>query len=266
MSLSTYVPIVVLFALAAAFARLLGDRRAVHRAAALQPGEARRLRVRHRADAAAAQRRPVPGQVLPDRDALHRLRHRDHLPLPVGRRQPTRSACSGWSRWSCSSSPCSSRTPTSGGAAAWTGTDEELAMGLEEKLPERGPADHRREAGQLDAQVVAVAGDVRPGLLRHRDDGLRRAALRPGPLRHGGLPRLAAAGRPDDRRRPGEPEDGAGAAADLRPDARAEVGARDGRLRQLAAACSTTTRSSRASTTSSRSTCTCPAARRGRRC
>ena len=41
---------------------------------------------------------------------------------------------------------------------------------------------------------------------------------------------------------------------------------RDGRLRQLAAACSTTTRSSRASTTSSPSTSTCPAARRGPRC
>ena len=41
---------------------------------------------------------------------------------------------------------------------------------------------------------------------------------------------------------------------------------RDGRLRVLAAACSTTTRSCRASTTSSRSTSTCRAARRGRRC
>ena len=91
-------------------------------------------------------------------------------------------------------------------------------------------------------------------------------ALRPGPLGHGGLPGLAPAGRPDDRGRPGEPEDGPGAAPDLRPDARAQVGALDGRLRLAAAACSTTTRSCRASTTSCRSTCTCPAARRGRRC
>ena len=58
------------------------------------------------------------------------------------------------------------------------------------------------------------------------------AAVRLGPLRHGGLPRLAAPGRPDDRRRPGQPEDGAGAAPDLRPDGRAALGARDGRLRQ----------------------------------
>ena len=57
-------------------------------------------------------------------------------------------------------------------------------------------------------------------------------ALRPRPLRHGGLPRLAAPGRPDDRRRPGEQQDGPGAAPDLRPDARAALGARDGRVRQ----------------------------------
>ena len=78
---------------------------------------------------------------------------------------------------------------------------------------------------------LAVAGDVRPGLLRDRDDGLGRAALRPGAVRHGGLPGLAAAGRPDDRGRPGQPEDGAGAAPDLRPDAQPQVGALDGRLR-----------------------------------
>ena len=30
-------------------------------------------------------RQPVPGEVLPDGDAVHPLRHRDRLPLPVGR-------------------------------------------------------------------------------------------------------------------------------------------------------------------------------------
>ena len=34
-----------------------------------------------------------------------------------------RLGCSRSSRWCCSSSPCSSPTPTSGGAAAWSGTD-----------------------------------------------------------------------------------------------------------------------------------------------
>ena len=88
-------------------------------------------------------------------------------------------------------------------------------------------------------------------------------ALRPRPLRHGGLPGLAPPGRPHDRRRPGQPEDGAGAAPDLRPDGRAEVGHLDGRVRVDAAACSTTTPSSRASTRSCRSTCTPRAARPG---
>ena len=97
-------------------------------------------------------------------------------------------------------------------------------MGIEEKLPSGVLLTTRREARRLHAQGVAVAGHLRPGLLRDRDDDHRRPALRPGPLRHGGLPRLAAAGRPDDRRRPGEPEDGPGAAPDLRPDARARSG------------------------------------------
>ena len=240
----------------------VGDR-AARRAEALQPGQARGLRVRDRAVAAADRRRPVPGQVLPDRDALHRLRHRDHLPVPVGGLVRRARLCSGSWRWSCSSSPCSSRTPTCGGAAGWTGTD---AMGLEEKLP----------SGILLTTVEKLVNWTRKSSFWGATFGLAccaiemmatgAPALRPRPLRHGGLPGLAAPGRPDDRRRPGEPEDGPGAAPDLRPDARAQVGAVDGRLRVVAAACSTTTRSCRASTTSCRSTCTCPAARRGRRC
>ena len=103
--------------------------------------------------------------------------------------------------------------------------------GSRRETAQRHPADQRREAGQLDPQGVAVPGHLRAGLLRDRDDDDRRAALRPRPVRHGGLPGIAAAGRPDDRRRPGEPEDGAGAAADLRPDGGAEVGAVDGRVR-----------------------------------
>ncbi|CAA9335467.1 MAG: NADH ubiquinone oxidoreductase chain A, partial [uncultured Nocardioidaceae bacterium] len=63
---------------------LLGLHQLLHRSPALQPGEAGLLRVRDRADAAARRRRPVPGQVLHHGDAVHRLRHRDHLPLPVG--------------------------------------------------------------------------------------------------------------------------------------------------------------------------------------
>ncbi|CAA9415227.1 MAG: NADH-ubiquinone oxidoreductase chain B, partial [uncultured Pseudonocardia sp.] len=98
---------------------------------------------------------------------------------------------------------------------------------------QRRAADQRREAGQLDPQVLAVARHLRAGVLRDRDDDDRCAALRPRALRHGGLPRLAAPGRPDDRGRPGEQQDGPGPAPDLRPDARAALGARHGRVRQF---------------------------------
>ena len=69
--------------------------------------------------------------------------------------------------------------------------------------------DHNFLTGKLEDLVkwarsqVVVAGDLRPGLLRHRDDGRRRRPLRPRPLRHGGLPGLAPPGRPHDRGRPG---------------------------------------------------------------
>ncbi len=115
---------------------------------------------------------------------------------------------------------------------------------------------------QLGPCAQLVAGVVRPGLLRHRDDGDRRRPLRHLPLRHGGVPGVAPPGRHHDRRRPGEPEDGSGAAPGLRPDDGAQVGHLDGRVRIDAAACSTTTRSCRASTRSCRSTCTRRAARR----
>ena len=90
-----------------------------------------------------------------------------------------------------------------------------------------------RRRRQVGADPQHVAGHLRPGLLRHRDDGHRRRPLRPRPLRHGGLPGLAAPGRPHDRRRPGVAEDGPGPAADLRPDDGTQVGHLHGRLRQL---------------------------------
>ena len=37
-------------------------------------------------------------------------------------------ASSGWSRWSSSSPPCSSPTPTSGAAAGWSGTEREARL------------------------------------------------------------------------------------------------------------------------------------------
>ena len=61
------------------------------------------------------------------------------------------------------------------------------------------------------------------------------------------------------------PQDGGAAAPGLRPDARAEMGDRDGRLRQLGRDVQQLHRRSRASTRSCRSTSTCPGAHRGRR-
>ena len=96
-----YVPILVLAVLAAGFAALLG------RASAPLAGPKRYNRAKLDAYECGIEptpqpprRRPVPGQVLPDRDALHRLRHRDHLPLPVGGRLRPARRCSAWSRWS----------------------------------------------------------------------------------------------------------------------------------------------------------------------
>ena len=174
--LSIYVPILGLFALAAAFALFSVAAAPFIGPAPVQPGQARRLRVRDRAGRPAAHRRPVPGQVLPDRDALHHLRHRDRLPLPVGRRTTTRWASSGWSRWSSSSPPSSSPTPTCGDAAGSTGTERRRPMGLEEKLPSGVLLTTVEKLVNWTRKSLAVAGDVRPGLLRHRDDGHRRRA------------------------------------------------------------------------------------------
>ena len=81
-----------------------------------------------------------------------------------------------------------------------------------------------RPGGGLGSQAVDVAGDVRPGVLRDRDDVDRRRQVRPVAVGDGAVPRLAAPGRPDDRGRSRVAEDGAGPAADLRPDARAASG------------------------------------------
>ena len=106
-----------------------------------------------------------------------------------------------------------------------------LSLGLEEKLP----------GGILLSTVEKVAGYVRKGSLWPATFGLACCAIEmmatAGPrfdIARFGMERFSAtpaAGRPDDRRGPRQPEDGAGAASDLRPDGRAEVGAGDGRVR-----------------------------------
>ena len=83
----------------------------------------------------------------------------------------------------------------------------------------------------MGAPQQRLAGDLRPGVLRHRDDGGGHGRLRHQPFRHGGVPGLAAPGGPHDRGRPGVAEDGAGPPPGLRPDDGAQVGHLHGRLR-----------------------------------
>ena len=233
------------------------------------------------------------GQLLPDGDALHPLRHRDRVPLPARRAARTRSAGSGWWSSSASSSSSASATSTSGARGRSSGTEAQAPRDQRPAArpgrPQLRAGAHRRararvcssrrsstiedallltsidKAVNVGADEVDVAGHVRARLLRDRDDVDRLVALRHRPLRDGALQLLATPGRPPDRLGARDPQDGRAAPPGLRPDARAQVGDRDGRLRVAPAGCSTTTRCSRASTRSSRSTSTCPAARRGRR-
>src|SRR6266481_552841 len=113
------------------FCRLFRHLRRHRRPQAVEPGQAGELRVRHRADADAAARGQDPGQVLPDRDVVHRVRHRDHLPVSLGGRlqqaRRLRPGRDGDVRHHCA---CRVRVHL---AARRPGVG--LAMGLEEKLP-----------------------------------------------------------------------------------------------------------------------------------
>ena len=242
--------------------RLLAPRRP-------QRGQGGAVRVRHRAQPRAA--RALPGELLPGGDALHHVRHRDHLPLPVrgerGRARrvrvlgdhrlqrrllpllrvrggqgrprlgPAGHGRAGSARRSCRpSAPPQTTIRRVGleGRGRGGQPDGPSATCRDEGL---AGLDHNFLTGRLEDLVQwararsQLAGHLRPGLLRHRDDGRRRRALRPGPLRHGGLPGLAPPGRHHDRGRPGQPEDGPGAPPDLRPDDGAQVGHLHGRVR-----------------------------------
>ena len=180
-------------------------------------------------------------RVLADRHVLRAAADRLHLRLAQGRVRLERA---------------------SGRAGA--GDDEhEPAEWLTLEIPD--PDHHRREDGAVGAPIGDLAGDVRPGLLRDRDDGDELRPLRHRALRRRGVPRLAAPVRPDDRRRPAVAEDGAGAAPHLRPDARAQVGHLDGRLRQLRRRVRQLRHRPGRATRSCRSTSSCRAARRGPR-
>src|ERR1700733_14584543 len=111
--------------------RVLRALRRPRRAETVEPGQAGKLRRRHRADAAPAGRGADPGQVLPDRDAVHPVRHRDHFPVSLGghlqqarRLRPDRDGDLRDNRAGRLRLRVAPRRPGVG-----------LAMGLEEKLP-----------------------------------------------------------------------------------------------------------------------------------
>ena len=132
-------------------------------------------------------------------------------------------------------------------------------------LPTRASSSPRRRPDHLGAHRLADVDDVRPRVLRGRDDAGVDAALRL--ERFGFAPRACAAPvRRDDRRRHADQQDGAGAAQGLRPDAGAALRDLDGIVREWRRLLSLfATRSCAAATASCRSTSTCRAARRPRR-
>ena len=231
-----YLPIVLLAGLGLVFAvasivvsRALQPKRPTQ--AKLQP-----LRVRHRPHPH-AEGRAVPGQVLCGGHALHRVRHRDHLPVPLGGDVPP------------------ARVVRAGG-------DGHLhragLRGLRLRVAARRPRlEHRMSVDRAEIDRRFAEEEVKRGILtttlakavnwaRKNSNwpvtfGLACCAIEMmaagaahndlARLGHGGVPGLASAGRPDDRGRPPVPEDDSGPSPDLRPDARAEVGHLDGRVR-----------------------------------
>ena len=114
-----------------------------------------------------------------------------------------------------------------------------------EPLPGLRPEDRRRAAARTSSPRGWRRWSPGPGRTRSGRFPFATACcgiefmsvvvlpLRPLALRRRGRALLAAAGGPPDRRRHRRRQDGAGAAEDLRPDARAQVGHLDGRLRVL---------------------------------
>jgi len=75
-----YVPIFVLAVLAAGFAAF-----SVIAGAVAGPKRWNRAKLEsYECGIEPTPRGPDPGQVLPDRDVVHRVRHRDHFPVSLG--------------------------------------------------------------------------------------------------------------------------------------------------------------------------------------
>ena len=115
----SYLPILAMLILGGRVRGLSFDRVRAPLDPPAHRGEGGALRVRHRAVQGAG--RAVPRPLLPRGDDLHHLRHRDRVPLSVGRDLRPARASSASSRWSCSPSPSSSRSPTCSPTARSTG-------------------------------------------------------------------------------------------------------------------------------------------------
>ena len=128
--------------------------------------------------------------------------------------------------------------------------------------PARRHADRRRYRHRHEPQELALADDLRPRLLRHRDDRHLHGQPRPRPLRHRAVAEPAPERR-DDRLRHGHQEDGARRSSSSTSRCRTRSTSSPwAPAPPMAAPTPNTTASSRASTRSSRSMSTSPAARR----
>ena len=157
---------------------------------ALRRGEDHDLRVRR--GAGRERLDPVQHPLLRLRPHLHRVRRGGGVPAALGRRLPRAGARSPTSRGSSSSaswrwpSPTSGARATSPGCVPRTGPDGRHVGDQgphPQPLRRRAGVHERRPGHQLEPQEQHLVHDLRPRLLRHRDDGHRRQPLRPGPLR-----------------------------------------------------------------------------------
>ena len=112
----------------------------------------------------------------------------------------------------------------------FTPGSEEAWIGIRKAPRRQHHHDLGRLGGQVGPQERSLADAFRDSLLRDRDDVDRLGPLRRGPLWLRGVPRLTEAGRPPDRLGPCLPQDVGATSPDLRPDARAQVGHRHGRV------------------------------------
>ena len=200
---------------------------------------------------------PLRDQLLPDRDAVHPVRHRGDLPLP-DRRAAARvrdlrarrdgrlhRAADGRLRRTCGGGGRSNGSDAREAARRPARPDDFRIRQLRARDMLRGDIPDEELEQYVEERVLTTTLDkavawARGNSLFPATFGLACCAIemmslagrapRHRALRLRGLPRLAAPGRPADPLRPRLDQDGAGRAPHLRPDAGAAMGDRDGRL------------------------------------